>query len=163
MSENGNGKGRESIGTKQTIIAGGLGALTPIIMTIALADAGVLLRDIDNLSGQEFYAAIAGWAVRWGALFFAGATWAWLNAKGLDAKKAFQIGMVAPAIITTGLNANNVDFSKSGDLEPAQSASATSIAPAVYIQIDNHTAPPPPPKPAPGKCFIKTILGKPCK
>lgn len=84
---------------------GGLGALAPILVTFAVADA----QQIAEKWTQANETYISGYVVRVFALFLLGGLWAFLHKSEYEPAKLFQLGIVAPAMVTGLLNAANVE------------------------------------------------------
>jgi hypothetical protein len=141
---------------------GGAGALAPILTSL-------LMLDVDNLStyiqhafqsGGELY-ELLGYSVRIALLFLVGGIWAFLHKMESDPKKLFQLGIVAPAMITGMINASNVREERlpaAPDNPPAISFSLSLISSA-YAETDEETQPKPE-EPSPGKKFIKGLFGR---
>ncbi|MDH3716097.1 MAG: hypothetical protein OET44_19880 [Gammaproteobacteria bacterium] len=88
---------------------GGLGALTPIVTTFLIVDVDTIigyLGDVFGEAGNPYL--IAGYGLRVLGLFAVGGVWACLHKQEYDPKKLFQLGIVAPAMITATINASNV-------------------------------------------------------
>jgi nucleoside diphosphate kinase len=102
----GNGKKEgAAMKTKDKILIGGLGALTPIIMNLLVVD----FRLLGNLT----FIAFLGYLVRVIVLFYLGGLVAYLHKSEKNPIKLFELGIVAPALITALLNGGNVDVLKS--------------------------------------------------
>ncbi|MFX0135600.1 MAG: hypothetical protein ACFFDN_18285, partial [Candidatus Hodarchaeota archaeon] len=91
--------------TCEKMMIGGLGALTPILMNLLIVDLKVLLIQLTLF-------AILGYSVRVIVLFFIGGLWAYLHKEENNLLKIFQLGIVAPALITASINAGNVETPK---------------------------------------------------
>jgi hypothetical protein len=87
--------------TRRKIVLGGLGALTPVILNLITVD----LRTVFN--GLALI-AVAGYLVRVLVLFYLGGLVAYLHKTESSPIKLFELGIVAPALITSMLNASNV-------------------------------------------------------
>ena len=108
--------------TRHKIFIGGLGALTPIIMNLLVIDF-MLLKDL------TLFAAL-GYAVRVIVLFYLGGLVAYLHKSEESPVKLFELGIVAPALITALLNGGNVEVIKpSGPAD--RSASVTWVGEAL--------------------------------
>ena len=90
--------------TSHKILIGGLGALTPIIMNLLVVDF-MLLKDLT-------FFAFFGYLVRIIVLFYLGGLVAYLHKTEESPVKLFELGIVAPALITALLNGGNVDVIK---------------------------------------------------
>lgn len=112
--------------TRHKIIIGGLGALTPIIMNLLVVDINVLVINLTLF-------AFIGYAIRVVILFYLGGLVAFLHKNENSPVKLFELGIVAPALITALLNANQVKFTKDvAQIEGTKHASI--IIPSAYAQ-----------------------------
>ena len=87
--------------TKEKMILGGLGGLTPLFAGLLVVDVAVLdayVRQIfDSVARGELY--LFGYIIKATCLFSIGAFWAYLHRSERNLLKIFQLGIVAPAII----------------------------------------------------------------
>ncbi len=112
--------------TRQKIIIGGLGAITPVIMNLLVVDINVLLINLTLF-------AFIGYAIRVVILFYLGGIVAFLHKNENSPVKLFELGIVAPALITALLNANQVKVTKDiAQIEGTKNASA--IISSAYAQ-----------------------------
>ncbi len=81
---------------KTPLIVGGVGGALPVVIGLVNADADTLLRGFDAL-------VFLGYVVRTVTLTALGMLLVWLNSE-TDVKKAFQIGVMAPAIVVGYMN-----------------------------------------------------------
>jgi Na+-transporting methylmalonyl-CoA/oxaloacetate decarboxylase beta subunit len=139
--------------TQKRFLAGGLGALIPIAITLLLVDAATIAEMLDTEDGGY---QILGWGVKSLLLFLIGGVWVYFDSMATDLKKAFRLGMAAPAVITTTLASNNIDFTQ----EKAAAIAAPRVITAGFTLTKGTPAPP---AQGAGKCFIKGLLGKPCR
>jgi len=86
--------------TREKVLIGGVGGLTPLFMNFLIIDGRVLAEGLTTF-------VLLGYSVKVAALFILGAFWVWIH-EIEDKKAVFQLGMIAPALITAYLNANNV-------------------------------------------------------
>jgi hypothetical protein len=86
---------------------GGAGALAPLLVSLALVDIDVLSGYLANIDHGGIY-RVTGYGVQFVALFVIGGLWAAMHRSECDPRKLFQLGLVAPAMITAMLNAGNV-------------------------------------------------------
>ncbi len=101
--------------TKQKkFFLGGGGALAPLLVSFIVADVDTLIMYFKDLSNNGIY-ELAGYATHVAGLFVLGGVWASLHKSERDPKKLFQLGVVAPAVITAMLNASNVEYSKGNE------------------------------------------------
>ncbi len=110
--------------TSKKIMIGGLGALTPVIMNLLVVDLDVLLVKVTFL-------AFLGYFIRVVVLFYLGGITAFLHKKENSAVKIFELGIVAPALITAMINAGNIEVPKVVD--GTASVSISFVSPA-YAQ-----------------------------
>jgi hypothetical protein len=87
---------------RQRILIGGLGAMSPVLLNLAVHDAKTVF-------GDPTLIAVAMYAVKVLALFAVGALAVWLRPNESDAKRLFEIGIVAPALITGAINGADVE------------------------------------------------------
>ena len=121
---------------------------------------------------------VIGYAVRVFGLFLVGGLWACLHKSEADPKKLFQLGIVAPAMITGMISASNVhtDNGAVARSQPQVTADVSPAAPQVSARAPNssrgipqdrfanrETSPggQPPPDPKPVDEFIRGLLGRP--
>lgn len=90
-------------GQKRFLI-GGIGALMPVIITVLTLDIAALLSDQHSLSMPN----TVGLTIRYMLLFFLGGFIAYLHKDELNEWKIFEIGIAAPALITSLIAANAV-------------------------------------------------------
>jgi hypothetical protein len=99
--------------TYQKILLGGIGALTPIIMNLLVLDFKIL----SDLTWIVFL----GYLIRVVVLFYLGGLVAYLHKNEKSPVKLFELGIVAPALITALLNAQNVEIPKAAGLKDTTS------------------------------------------
>lgn len=146
-------------GGRSRFLWGGLGALAPTLISLAILDHTAVTDYISNIDQKTL--ALAGYGFRVVALFAIGGLWAYFHRSEVEPLKLFQLGIVAPAMITGMINAGRVSDDASGggtawlDFPIALTASA-------YAQ-----EPVPPPQPPPQQeqsgiqQFINGVLGRP--
>lgn len=88
--------------TSKKIFIGGLGALTPIILNLLVIELDVLLLKLTLFS-------VIGYLIRVIVLFYLGGIMAFLHKDENNPIKIFELGIVAPALITAMLNAGQID------------------------------------------------------
>lgn len=87
-------------------LTGGVGALVPILLNLVVVDLDTQLQDVTALS-------VVSYLLRNIALFVVGGiVVTFFNASEESPPKLFQLGIVAPALLTALLNGHNVDVSK---------------------------------------------------
>lgn len=82
---------------RQRIMIGGLGALTPIVLSLITVDFRVIQANLE-------LGVIIGYAIKVVALFYLGALVAYMHKSEKDTVKLFELGIVAPALIASCLN-----------------------------------------------------------
>src|SRR5713101_5605949 len=87
-----------ALSSKERIVLGGLGALTPVIVNLVILDLEVMLSQATRF-------VVLGYALKVLALFYLGAMVAYLHSDEHKPFKVFQLGIVAPALIVAALNA----------------------------------------------------------
>src|SRR5215475_655055 len=85
---------------------GGLGALAPTIISLAILDHTAVADYLANIEGNAAW--LGGYAFRVVVLFVIGGLWAYFHRAEIEPLKLFQLGIVAPAMITGMINASNV-------------------------------------------------------
>ncbi len=111
--------------TRKKIMIGGLGALTPVIMNLLIVDLNVLLVKLTSL-------AFIGYVIRVIILFYLGGLVAFLHKDENSPIKIFELGIVAPALITAMLNAGHVPILKAPTQTAEMSATSVFFIPSVY-------------------------------
>ncbi|MCU0644340.1 MAG: hypothetical protein MUC94_08755, partial [bacterium] len=115
--------------TYKKIFIGGLGALTPIIMNLLVIDLEVLLINL------TFY-SVLGYSIRVIVLFYLGGLIAYLHKDEINIVKIFELGIVAPALITALLNAGQIDVSKMKAQNASNPIGSISFVSAAYAQTN---------------------------
>ena len=113
--------------TYKKIFIGGLGALTPIIMNLLVIDLEVLLINL------TFY-SVLGYSIRVIVLFYLGGLIAYLHKDEVNVVKIFELGIVAPALITALLNAGQIDVAKMKSQTATNPIGSISFVSAAYAQ-----------------------------
>ncbi len=138
---------------------GGLGALAPTIISLAILDHSLLADYAANIDEETF--KLVGYGFRVLALFAIGGLWAYFHRSEVEPLKLFQLGIVAPAMITGMINASNV----SDQVRPEDSAWLNfPISLISSAHAEETTQPPPAPQPdqqSPVDQFINGVLGRP--
>ncbi len=125
-------------------LLGGIGGLVPLIMTLVLVDIQVIATYIQSLESDMYY--LSGYLLRFLALFLLGGFWAYLHSSEKDPIKLFQLGIVAPAMITGMINAHNLDNLRDTNPSPGSAAVSFSFIASAYAE-DEEPKPEKPPKP----------------
>ena len=105
-----------ALSTRQKICLGGLGALTPIVLNFIAVDYLIVFRDITVFS-------IVGYVTRVTGFFYLGGIIAYLHKEEKNALRLFELGIIAPALLTAYLN-------NAPTLKPA----SFSLLPSVYAE-----------------------------
>ncbi|HEB36127.1 hypothetical protein LCGC14_0953040 [marine sediment metagenome] len=111
--------------TRKKIMIGGLGALTPVIMNLLIVDLNVVFVKITLLASLAYVIRIV-------ILFSLGGFVAFLHKGENSPIKIFELGIVAPALITAMINAGQVPILKAPPQTAETSAASFSFIPSVY-------------------------------
>lgn len=139
---------------------GGLGALAPTIISLAILDHSSLAHYISNIDEETF--KLVGYGFRVLVLFAIGGLWAFFHRSEVEPLKLFQLGIVAPAMITGMINASNVS-----NQAPAGDSAWLNFPIALISSAhaaEGDQPPPPPPTPvqqSPVDQFINGVFGRP--
>ena len=137
---------------------GGLGALAPTIISLAILDHSSLADYIANIDEETL--KLVGYGFRVVVLFTIGGLWAYFHRSEVEPLKLFQLGIVAPAMITGMINASNV----SNQTQPGDSAwhfPVGLISSALAADGDQPSPPPAPDEQSAVDQFINGVLGRP--
>lgn len=85
---------------KNCLIVGGIGGALPLIINLINVDASTMFKNFEWL-------VFLGYFVRVTILILLGALLVWINSEN-DVKRAFQLGIMAPAVVVGYLNATDV-------------------------------------------------------
>ncbi len=88
---------RQTLSVQKRICLGGLGALTPIVINL-------LTVDLEQVFSHFTWFAAMGYGIRTVILFYFGGIMAYLHKDEMSPVKLFELGIVAPALITAFLN-----------------------------------------------------------
>lgn len=113
--------------TQNKIFIGGLGALTPIILNLLVVEFEVLLLKLTLF-------AILGYLIRVIVLFYLGGLIAYLHKDENSPVKIFELGIVAPALITAMLNAGQIDIPKTKLPTEGSATSSIMFISSAYAQ-----------------------------
>jgi hypothetical protein len=124
-------RGTRALTTHQKIMMGGLGALTPIALNLLAVDLKTTFATISVF-------VLLGYTLRVVILFYLGGLVAFLHRDENKPIKLFELGIVAPALLTTLLSAAGVESHKATNApDPGQpTASLFFFMPVVYAQTD---------------------------
>ncbi|SOE87011.1 Sporulation related domain-containing protein [Burkholderia sp. YR290] len=98
-------KGNDSVGGTKRFLIAGVGGIAPILVSLAAVDLETLLFKITVI-------ATLAYAIKVLVLYAIGGFVGWLHSSENDMRKLFQLGIVAPALITTALNGGRVPVPK---------------------------------------------------
>lgn len=87
--------------TKTRITLGALGGISPIIISLLVVDVPALISETGLMDG-------IGLAIRFLVLIFIGGLVGYLHNKEDEPFKLFQLGIAAPALLTTAINGNSI-------------------------------------------------------
>lgn len=123
----------KKLSTRDKVLIGGLGALTPIILNLLVVDL--------NTTFTTFAAPVLlTYLIRVGALFGIGGAMAYFHKNEKNALKLFEIGIVAPALLTALMNGTtNVKNPNVITSAPPPAVSAglmDFLIPTAYAQTD---------------------------
>lgn len=113
--------------TSKKILIGGLGALTPIILNLLVIELEVLLLKLTLF-------AVIGYLIRVIVLFYLGGIMAFLHKDENNPIKIFELGIVAPALITAMLNAGQIDLPRMKSQPENRPISFSRLIPAAQAQ-----------------------------
>ena len=162
--------------TTRRFLWGGIGGLAPILATFLILEADIIGRYLSELGQGGSAMTVIGYVVRVIGLFIVGGLWASLHKSERDPKKLFQLGIVAPAMITGMISASNINaesmpaaedvaMARPPAVAAAPDAAATARAPgsprSLMANRDQPQTDRPPPEPEPVKSFIRGLLGRP--
>jgi hypothetical protein len=125
------GSGRRRLTTHQRIMMGGLGALTPIVLSLLTVDLKTTFTNIT-------FFVIAGYAIRVIVLFYMGGIVAFLHKDENKPLKLFELGIVAPALLMTMISAAQIETPKAEKAVDQSRAGAFLFMPVAYAQ-ENYT------------------------
>lgn len=87
--------------TRTRLIIGGIGGIAPIIISLLVVDINTLINDLKMMDA-------IGLAVRCSILIFIGGLVGYLHQDETEPFKVFQLGIAAPAMLTTAINGYGV-------------------------------------------------------
>jgi hypothetical protein len=103
------------LSARDRILLGGLGALTPILLNF-------LVLDVEKVFAKVTLIVCVGYAARIVLLFYLGGVVAYLHKTERSAFKLFELGIVAPALLTTMMNGFNAARAEATAPPPQQKA-----------------------------------------
>ncbi len=113
--------------SRQKILIGGLGALTPIILNLLIIDFSTTLENLK-------LAVLISYFIRVVVLFYLGGIVAFLHKEESNAIKLFELGIAAPALITAIINAHNIDTAKINNAAGKKEISSITFVTRAYAQ-----------------------------
>lgn len=87
--------------TKTRILVGAIGGISPIIISLLVVDIVVLFNETGLMDG-------IGLGIRFFVLIFIGGLIGYLHQNEEEPFKLFQLGIAAPALLTTAINGNSI-------------------------------------------------------
>jgi hypothetical protein len=120
----------DELTTRNKILIGGVGALTPIILNLLIVDLKTTFAPFTVLVLSTYF-------LRVGILFCIGGGMAYFHKQERSALKLFEIGIVAPAMITAFMNGSNIKEAnmRASSAPPAVSTSLMDLViPTAYAQ-----------------------------
>lgn len=108
----------KQLSMRTKILVGGLGALTPIIINLLMVDLEKLLIQVTPIS-------IISYIIKVIILFYLGGIVAYFNKDENKPFKLFQLGIYAPALIITLMNAAQLKSGSSNTIFPANPQAPT--------------------------------------
>ena len=114
--------------THQKILIGGLGALTPAVLNLAVVDLHILLIDLTVV-------ALLAYLIRVAVLFAIGGLVAYFHKSEKSPIKLFQLGLAAPALITSLLNGGQVEIPKAPAAPESPPGVSSLFVPSAYAQV----------------------------
>jgi hypothetical protein len=145
-------------GGHRRFLWGGLGALAPTIISLAILDHTAVADYISNIDQRTI--ELGGYGFRVVALFAIGGLWAYFHRSEVEPLKLFQLGIVAPAMITGMINASNVS-SEAGTSSAWLDLPIALIGSAHAAEGEPTVTMPPPEQQTAVDQFINGIFGRP--
>ena len=126
---------------KKRFLLGGGGALMPVLVSILALDIGALIAEKVYLSAGN----LIGLGIRYCVLFVIGGVVAWLHEDENKAFKLFELGIAAPALLTSIITAQGVMVDQSANQSysqfvPQVMSSAYADEPDANTEIINQEA-----------------------
>jgi len=112
--------------THKKLMLGGLGALTPILVNFLALDLETTLSELTAVVALSY-------ALRVVVLFYLGGIVAFLHKNEKTPLRFFELGIIAPAIITSLMNANQVNAPKAKSTSAPQSIMSI-LVPTAFAQ-----------------------------
>lgn len=109
--------------TRKAVLAGAVGGLTPLVINLVAIDASAL--------GTATAGEVVGYMIRGAAFMFLGAIVVLMQGES-NVKKAVQMGLVAPAILSQFLNAQHIGPPPAEASMPPGMSLIERVAPPAY-------------------------------
>jgi hypothetical protein len=95
---------------KEKLFLGGLGGLMPLVASFIIVDVETIASYIENFNspGHKGIILFCGYFLKALLLFGVGALWAYLHSSEENLLKIFQLGIVAPAIISGFIQSSHI-------------------------------------------------------
>lgn len=113
--------------TSRKILIGGAGALTPVVMNLLVVDFNVLFLNLTLVAGLAYLTRVA-------ILFALGGLVAFLYQDENSPLKLFQLGLAAPALITSLMNGGQVEIPKVPPSAQVRPSASLQLIPSAYAQ-----------------------------
>jgi hypothetical protein len=149
---------RESRGYSR-FLWGGMGALAPTVVSLAILDHSSIADYVSNIDEKTF--KLIGYGFRVLALFAIGGLWAYFHRSEVEPLKLFQLGVVAPAMITGMINASNVSAQAPAGDSAWLDFRFSLVSSAYAREVTPPEPPPAPDQPSPVDQFIEGVFGRP--
>lgn len=92
---------KNTLDTKTRILVGAIGGISPIIISLLVVDVIALAQNTGLMDG-------VGLGIRFFVLIFIGGLIGYLHQNEDEPFKLFQLGIAAPALLTTAINGNSI-------------------------------------------------------
>ncbi len=139
---------------------GALGGLAPVLLALAVVEGAIVADFFNEIGDPErknlAIGEIVGFVLRTGGLIVLGAVWALLHKRIGSAAHAFELGVLAPAMVSALINGANIGQLGSAD------ASAWLGIPFISTAHAQPTTTPKEPKPSIFKCILDGARGRKC-
>lgn len=112
---------------KHRFLIGGIGGIAPVLLNLAVIDLEVLLWRVTSL-------AVLSYVIRVMALFVIGGLVAFFNRDENSHFKLFQLGIVAPALITAVINGSNIPSPRRPEIV-LTTATSFGLLESAYAQV----------------------------
>ncbi len=107
---------------RKRMLLAGLGALMPVILNLLVVDYRTVFTDAT-------LPAAAGYAIRVVVLFFLGGLVAFLHKEETNPLRIFELGIIAPALVTALMNGTNPAVSPASERAASPDTAVTALLP----------------------------------